>query len=77
MSATKVSTHLQLASLLSANSVARLVGSKTFTRGPTLVSVVRAQSGADALLGQLHPRLEQVGIVGSCETQLSELINYF
>ena len=34
---------------------------------PDSVVRVRAPSGADALLGQLHSHLEQVGIVGSCE----------
>ena len=37
------------------------------------MSVVRAPSGADALLDWLQPRLEQVGKMGSCEAQLSEL----
>ena len=41
--------------------------------GLTSVSVVRALIGADALLGQLYPHLEQVRIVGSCEEQPSGL----
>ena len=54
-------------------SVAQLDASKTFTRCPTSVSVVRAPSGADALLGQVHPHLGQVGIVGSCEAPVELL----
>ena len=58
----------QTTSCLPFNCLSSSVGCITdFYLVPDSVVRVRAPSGADALLGQLHSHLEQVGIVGSCE----------